>query len=110
MGDTKNAKDPAVSTTWRIRVAIALAIGAAFWLGYTLAMSEREDAGPANLDAGTAPSASHPPVQLQLDAGGLTLAPDGGLHLKPLPTVDPDDLYRDSLDAGPPVPDSHTPP
>ena len=42
-------------------------------------------------------------MRLQLDAGSLTLLHDAGLRLPPLPTVDPDALYRDSLDASAPA-------
>ena len=93
---------------------IVAAIGAAFWLGWTLATADRESGPGVNGSATGAVDSAHPQVNLQLDAGSLTLVPDADLHLKPLPTLDPDALYRDSLDAGAApthaVPSTHTKP
>jgi hypothetical protein len=87
---------------------IVVAIGAAFGLGWFFATQvggSKGSVNPNNTGAGaTAASAPHGTVRLQLDAGDLTLVPDAGLHLKPMPTLDPDTLYRDSLDGGPTPP------
>ncbi len=103
MGATKNEKDPAFSTTWVTRGIIVVAIGAAFWLGWQAAI--RQAPATHGVNGSTTPangSSQLRPVHLDLDAGGLTLIPDADIRLKPLPKLDPDDLYRDSLDAGAP--------
>lgn len=100
-GAPQEPKVQAVSTTWLGRGLIVLAIGAAFWLGWLAATKTN----PGDATVNTATTAAHPPdVRLQLDAGSLTLLPDAELRLPPLPTVDPDALYRDSLDASAPAP------
>ena len=113
MGDTKNANEPAFSNTWVRRALIVVAVGAAFWLGWIVATART---GPLGSEAGVngaptgAPAAS---VRLELDAGTLTLLPDTSLRLPPLPSVDPDALYRDSLPPSPSassVRPSHTAP
>lgn len=81
-----------------------LAVAAAFWLGWLVATRRATNTAGVNAATATADAASPTSqVALQLDAGSLTLLPDAGLHLKPLPTLDPDALYRESLDAGSPA-------
>ena len=110
MPNPTTPKSRANSSTWIRAGLIAVAIAAAFWLGtrYTTKSVER----PPTVNPRTTGANDASQVQLQLDAGSLTLAPDpdAGLRLKPLPTLDPDALYRESLDAGPPAPRGHTPP
>lgn len=101
MGDTGEKESTAVSTLWFRRGAIVLAVAAAFWLGWLVATrrgASTAGVNPVNTTADAASPASQ--VSLQLDAGDLTLLPDASLHLEPLPTLDPDALYRESLQAG----------
>jgi hypothetical protein len=60
---------------------LLLALAATFVLGWWWGRSEPAEAPPAARSA-------EPEVQLRIDAGGISLLPDGGLHLKPLPPLD----------------------
>lgn len=66
----------------RLAFTLGLAI-AAFLLGWLLG----RDGGPDPV-APTAPTAPPAEVELRLDAGGVTLMPDAGLHLKPIEPLD----------------------
>ncbi len=104
MGDTSETKPPAFSATWANRAVIVAAIAAAFGLGW---LGANHDTAPLPTVKPRTTAAPTAQVRLELDPDSLTLLPDGGLHLLPLPSVDPDALYRNSL---PPAPAAATPP
>ncbi len=97
MGDTPAPRDPAPSNRWKVRGAIVVGLGAAFGLGWALAPTRGSDVhGVTHAPTGANPL-PRSGVHLQLDAGGLTLVPDGGLTLAPLPSLDPGALYDETL-------------
>ena len=73
-------------------VLAVTSVGLAFVLGWLLGRSDDEPArtapsasvGAPGADGGLRPE----DVELRLDAGGLTLIPDGGLTLQPIDPVD----------------------
>ena len=74
------------------RIAIvAAALAGTFVLGWWWGRSE-----PSGQPSGpTAPPSTEPTVELLIDAGGISLMPDGGLYLKPLPPLDASDVAPD---------------
>ncbi|HHH27265.1 MAG TPA: hypothetical protein ENK57_02795 [Polyangiaceae bacterium] len=70
-------------TGWILALAGA---GLAFGLGWLVGRGDREGAastGSAAADAGLRPE----DVELRLDAGALTLLPEGGLELEPIEPI-----------------------
>jgi hypothetical protein len=74
----------------RIAILVA-ALAGTFVLGWWWGRSE-----PAGQPASPAAAPStEPSVELRIDAGGISLLPDGGLYLKPLPPLDASDEAPD---------------